>query len=173
MASRSAFLPSQLLAEKGKFWNPTLFDIMCSRIKKHLNQTCWSWYHFSQEKIPHSTDISRYIPTLPEVCRSVFWGHPVQRISHPTGVSMRSRHYYPSFRPHAAFQRYIRAFGGINSCWVPIYCTWVERDNCEQNALSKGIRTEWDSNPRTSDCKSRARTTPPQCSHAHKTQFGR
>ena len=39
----------------------------------------------------------------------------------------------------------------------------VERDNCGQNALSKGVRTEWDSNPRPSDCKSRARTTTPQC----------
>ena len=58
---------------------------------------------------------------------------------------------------------------GINSCRVPIYYTWVERDNCGQNAmpmdprinaLSKGIRTEWDSNPRRSDyVESSARTT--------------
>ena len=41
----------------------------------------------------------------------------------------------------------------------------VERDNCGQNALSKGVHTEWDSNPWPSDCKSRARTTTPQCSH--------
>ena len=34
-----------------------------------------------------------------------------------------------------------------------------------QNALSKGIRTEWDSNPRPSDYESRAQTTTPQCSH--------
>ena len=79
---------------------------------------------------------------------------------------MRSRHYYPSFNPHAAFSA-LRAFEGINSCWVPIYYTWVERDNCGQNALSKGVRTEWDSNPRPDDCKSRARTTTPQCSHYH------
>ena len=59
------------------------------------------------------------------------------------------------------------AFEGINSCWVPIYYTWVERDNCGQNALSKGVRAEWDSNPRPSDCKSRARTTTPQCSHCN------
>ena len=31
--------------------------------------------------------------------------------------------------------------------------------------MSKGIRTEWDSNPRPSDYESRARTTTPQCSH--------
>ena len=43
--------PSQVLAEKGKFWNLTLSDITCSRIKKTLNQNCWSWYHFSREKI--------------------------------------------------------------------------------------------------------------------------
>ena len=29
-------------------------------------------------------------------------------------------------------------------------------ENCGQNALSKGVRTEWDLNPRPSDCKSRA-----------------
>ena len=32
-------------------------------------------------------------------------------------------------------------------------------------ALSRGIRTKWDSNPWPSDYKSRARTTTPQCSH--------
>ena len=37
------------------------------------------------------------------------------------------------------------------------------RDNCGYDALSKGIRNEWDSNPRTPDYKSRARTTIPQC----------
>ena len=86
-------------------------------------------------------------------------------IAHITsnGVSMRSRHYYPSFSPQCSLSA-LRAFEGINSCWVPIYYTWVERDNCGQNALSKGVRTEWDSNPRPSDCKSRVRTTTPQCS---------
>ena len=39
MANRSVFLPSQLLAEKRKFWNPTLSDIMCSRIKKKPSWT--------------------------------------------------------------------------------------------------------------------------------------
>ena len=43
-------------------------------------------------------------------------------------------------------------------------------DNCGQNALSKGVRTEWDSNQRPSDCKSRAGTTThqysPKCSHS-------
>ena len=38
---------------------------------------------------------------------------------------MRLRHYYPSFSPRAAFSA-LRAFQGINSCWVPIYYTWVE-----------------------------------------------
>ena len=35
----------------------------------------------------------------------------------------------------------LQEFEGINSCWVPIYYTWVERDTCRQNALSRGIRT--------------------------------
>ena len=42
--------------------------------------------------------------------------------------------------PHAAFQHY-RAIEGIKSYWVPIYLPWVERDNCGQNALCRGIRT--------------------------------
>ena len=42
---------------------------------------------------------------------------------------------------------YCQALQGINSCRVPIYYTWVERDNYVQNALPKGIRTEGDSNP--------------------------
>ena len=33
------------------FLSPTWSDIICSRIKP-LNQNGWSWYHFSQEKIP-------------------------------------------------------------------------------------------------------------------------
>ena len=33
-------------------FNSTSSDIMCSRIRP-LDQNCWSWYHFSQEKIPH------------------------------------------------------------------------------------------------------------------------
>ena len=49
----------------------------------------------------------------------------------------------------------IRAFEGINSSRVPIYYTWVERDNCGQNALPKGVRTEWDSNSRPSECRER------------------
>ena len=56
----------------------------------------------------------------------------------------------------------LRAFEGINSCWIPIYYTWVERDNCGQNALSKGVRTERDSNPDPLTRESRARTTTPQ-----------
>ena len=71
----------------------------------------------------------------------------------------------PALAPMQPFSA--KSIQGINSCWVPIYYTWVERDNCGQNALSKGIHTEWDLkclNPPPSDCKSRARTTTPQCS---------
>ena len=32
-----------------------------------------------------------------------------------------------------------------------------------------GVRTKWNSNPPPSDCKPRARTTTPQCSHYHKS----
>ena len=74
------------------------------------------------------------------------------------GITMRSKALLPQLQPPCSLSA-LRAFKGINSCWVPIYYTWVKRDNCGQNALSKGIRTEWDSNPRPSDCKSRARTT--------------
>ena len=54
---------------------------------------------------------------------------------------------------------------GIHSYQLPIYYTWVERDNCGQNALSKGICSEWDSNLRPSDYEWRAWTTTPQRSH--------
>ena len=73
-------------------------------------------------------------------------------------------HYYPGFSP-AAIARGARALQGIIFCRVPIYYTWVVRDNCGQNTLSKGIRTERDSNPRPSDYGSRARTNILQCSH--------
>ena len=53
----------------------------------------------------------------------------------------------PQIEPSCSLSA-LRAFEGINSCWVPIYYTWVERDNNGQYALSKGVRTEWDSNPR-------------------------
>ena len=58
-----------------------------------------------------------------------------------------------------------KSIEGINSCQVPIYYTWVERDNCGQNALSRGIHIEWDLNPRPSDYKSRTQTNTPPCSH--------
>ena len=77
MASRSIFLPSQLLAEKGTFWNPTLSDIMCSRIKKPSTKIADLVIIFLRRRYPMqgpSTDTSRYIPSLPEVCR--FGGSP-------------------------------------------------------------------------------------------------
>ena len=44
---------------------------------------------------------------------------------------------------------------------VPIYYTWVERDNYGWNALSKGMH--WvDSNHRPSDYEARVRATTPQ-----------
>ena len=69
----------------------------------------------------------------------------------------------PALAPMQRFSA--KSIEGINSCWVPIYYTWVERNNCGQYALSMGVRTEWDLNPRPSDYKSRAQTTTPQCSH--------
>ena len=54
---------------------------------------------------------------------------------------------------------------GINSCRVPIYYTWVSRNNCGQKAVSKGIRAGWDLNPEPANYKSRAQTTTPQCSN--------
>ena len=41
-----------------------------------------------------------------------------------------------------------KAFQEINSYQVPIYYTWVERDNRGQNALPRGMRTGWN---RTTD----------------------
>ena len=78
-------------------------------------------------------------------------------------------YYYPSCS-RAAMQL-LKGDEGINSYWVPIYCTLVERDNCGQNALYGGIRTEWDLNPRSSAYKSRSWTTTPQCSHLEEEQF--
>ena len=77
---------------------------------------------------------------------------------------MISLTYYYSGFSRAAY-RCSKALQGISSCRVPIHYTWVKRDNCGQNTLSKGIRTEWDMNPRPSDYKLRAQTTTPQCSH--------
>ena len=75
---------------------------------------------------------------------------------------------YPRFC-RAAY-RHSNTLQGINTCRVPINYTKVERDNCGQNALSKGIRTEWNSNPRPSDYESRTRnhyTTVLPCSSLH------
>ena len=61
---------------------------------------------------------------------------------------MRSRHYYPSFSPHACLSA-LRAFEGINSCWVPIYYTPGSRETiiivdkmpCLRAYAPSGIRT--------------------------------
>ena len=61
---------------------------------------------------------------------------------------LAQNHYYSGSSPAAiaALDQY-----GIISYRVPnIYYTWVERDNCGQNALSKGISTKRESNPRGS-----------------------
>ena len=42
--------------------------------------------------------------------------------------SRRLYYYYPGFSPGNLVAH--SAFGGINSCRVPIYYTWVERDKC-------------------------------------------
>ena len=36
---------------------------------------------------------------------------------------------------------------------VPIYCTWVEIDNCGRNAIAKGVFSKWDLNPQPHDYK--------------------
>ena len=64
------FFPSQVLAEKGKFWNPTLSDIAFYRIKTTEPKLLTFVSCFSGEDTP-STDTSHDIPLLPEVCRSV------------------------------------------------------------------------------------------------------
>ena len=56
---------------KGKIWG---LDIVtkCALENKLLNQNCWSWYHFSQEKLPHTLIYVYCIYILWEVCRSYF-----------------------------------------------------------------------------------------------------
>ena len=46
------FSPS--LRWKGNFWASTLPRKMCPIENKLLIQICWSWYHFSQEKLLHT-----------------------------------------------------------------------------------------------------------------------
>ena len=50
---------SKVLAEKGKFWNPTLPDITCSRIKITKPKWLILVSFFSGEDSP-STDTNRY-----------------------------------------------------------------------------------------------------------------
>ena len=75
MTSRSAFWPSQLLAEKLKFFNSTWSAIMCSRIRTPRPKLLILLSFFLGEDT-RSTDTSFYIPQLPEVCRSVIFGPP-------------------------------------------------------------------------------------------------
>ena len=63
---------SQVLAEKGTFWNPILPHITYSRIKTTEPKWLILVYFFLGEDSP-STDASHYISLLPEVFRSVFW----------------------------------------------------------------------------------------------------
>ena len=61
-----------------KFRASTLSHKLCGLENKLLNQTLWSWYHFSQEKLPHTL-----IPVMASTyCWKyailfVFMGHPV------------------------------------------------------------------------------------------------
>ena len=67
------FSPS--LRWKGKFWASTLPRKMCPIENKLLIQICWSWYHFSQEKLLH---------TLISVISSTYCGkYPVPFFSGP------------------------------------------------------------------------------------------
>ena len=145
MASRSVFLPSQLLAEKGKFWNPTLSDIMCSRIKKTLNQNCWSWKHFSQEKIPH--------PLIPVVIYlhyrkyavPIFLGHPVyikkkkkKRITH---MHITSTLYTFVQSPSYFALKHVQVWGasGFHRQFIPIWNSWIY----EWALIELGFTTIW------------------------------
>ena len=66
-------------------------------------------------------------------------------ITLPNSVSIHSMHCYPRISPMQPFNA--KSIAGIISCQVPIYFTWVGRDNCGQNTLSRSICTEWDFNP--------------------------
>ena len=47
----------------------------CALENKLLNQNCWSWYQFSQKKLPH-TLIPLHPHNVWSICRSVFYGPP-------------------------------------------------------------------------------------------------
>ena len=64
-----------VLPEKGKFCNPTLADITCSRIRTTQPKWLILVSFFSGEDSP-STDTSHFISLLPEVFRSVLFGPP-------------------------------------------------------------------------------------------------
>ena len=66
-----------------------------------------------------------------------FFGPPGIAQKTSNSIFICSMHYYPSVAPMQPFSA--KSIEGINSCLVPIYNTWIERDNnCRQNTLSMG-----------------------------------
>ena len=54
MARRNGIHSCLVQAEKGKFWVSTLSHKMCPTKQTTVHQHLWSWYHFSQEKLPQT-----------------------------------------------------------------------------------------------------------------------
>ena len=54
MASRNGIFFSPRLSWKGKIWGLDIVLHTCALENKPLNQNCWSWYHFSNEKLLHT-----------------------------------------------------------------------------------------------------------------------
>ena len=52
MTGQNGIYSTPVKAEKGNFV-PRHCPTICA-LYKLLNQNCWSWYHFSQEKLPHT-----------------------------------------------------------------------------------------------------------------------
>ena len=49
----------------------------CGLENKPLNQNCWSWYHFSQEKLPHTLILVIASIYCGKYAVPFFMGHPV------------------------------------------------------------------------------------------------
>ena len=151
MASRSVFVPSQVLGEKGKFWTQTLSDIMWS---------CWSWYYFSQEKIPHPLipGVIYLHSAIPEVCRSVL-GPPcivlVWMNFHPSckkcNILTSEKNLKPplnQFERHMNVQWYMATRGAMYIHGLFKYVDWNKREisascYCAQSLFDVSYCMRW------------------------------
>ena len=72
-----SFIQPLFKLQKDQHFGPRHCLTKCALENKLLNQNCWSWYHFSQEKLPHKLIpfiASTYCGKYPV---PFFLGHPV------------------------------------------------------------------------------------------------